>query len=128
MMCSLMRVVVEMILLLIEDDAVCKKVAHESLGVKFVILNLINEEIQREADFEEQFVQDCLWVWFSLCDVSNQGAFDVVASNGLDLLYYVCECKPSLVVICLKIMRVLLIKFPAIILASFLNAQNLKQM
>jgi hypothetical protein len=123
-----MRVAVEMILLLIEEDSVSQRIVHEALGVKFVMLNLINEEIQREVEFEEQYVQDCLWIVLNTCGVSNQGARDMQAANGIDLLYYVCETKPSLSSVCLKIMRVVLSKFPAIVLQSFLSPSNVNQM
>jgi hypothetical protein len=123
-----MRVVVEMILLLIEEDSVSAKIVHDSLGVKFVLLNLINEEIQHEVEFEEQYVQDCLWILLNICGISNQGALDVVAANGVDLLYYVCECKPGLATMSLKVMRVVLTNYPTIMLAPFLNPHNVKQL
>ena len=118
----------EMILLLIEEDHVSAKIVHDSLGVKFVLLNLINDEIQHEVEFEEQYVQDCLWILLNICGISNQGALDVVAANGVDLLYYMCESKPGLVTMSLKVMTVVLTNYPTIMLAPFLNPHNVKQM
>ena len=123
-----MPVVVELLLLLIEEHPASQKTVHDVLGVKFVLLNLINEELQRNSDFEEQYIQDCLWLLLSVCGVSNQGALDVVAANGVDLLYFLCETKPSLVSICLQIMRALLSFSPAVMLPPFVSAENLKQL
>jgi hypothetical protein len=123
-----MPVVVELLLLLIEAHPASQRTVHDVLGVKFVLLNLINEELQRNSDFEEQYIQDCLWLLLNVCGVSNQGAMDVVAANGVDLLYFLCETKPSLVSICLQIMRALLSFSPAVMLPPFLSAENLKQL
>ena len=123
-----MPVVVELLLLLIEEHPASQRTVHDVLGVKFVLLNLINEELQRNSDFEEQYIQDCLWLLLNVCGVSNQGALDVVAANGVDLLYFLCETKPSLVSICLQIMRALLSFSPAVMLPPFLSAENLKQL
>lgn len=123
-----MPVVVELLLLLIEAHPASQRTVHDVLGVKFVLLNLINEELQRNSDLEEQYIQDCLWLLLNVCGVSNQGALDVVAANGVDLLYFLCETKPSLVSICLQIMRALLSFSPAVMLPPFLSAENLKQL
>ena len=123
-----MPVVVELLLLLIEEHPASQRTVHDVLGVKFVLLNLINEELQRNSDLEEQYIQDCLWLLLNVCGVSNQGAMDVVAANGVDLLYFLCETKPSLVSICLQIMRALLSFSPAVMLPPFLSAENLKQL
>ena len=123
-----MPVVVELLLLLIEAHPASQRTVHDVLGVKFVLLNLINEELQRNSDLEEQYIQDCLWLLLNVCGVSNQGALDVVAANGVDLLYFLCETKPSLVSNCLQIMRALLSFSPAVMLPPFLSAENLKQL
>ena len=123
-----MPVAVELLLLLIEAHPASQRTVHDVLGVKFVLLNLINEELQRNSDLEEQYIQDCLWLLLNVCGVSNQGAMDVVAANGVDLLYFLCETKPSLVSICLQIMRALLSFSPAVMLPPFLSAENLKQL
>ena len=106
-----MRVAIELLLLLIDGDVASQKIAHYALGVKFVMLSLINVEVQSQIDFDEEYVQDCLWVLLNTCVLSEQGALDVAAINGTELLLYLCESRTSLVLMCLKIVRLLVVGY-----------------
>ncbi len=117
-----MHVAVELLLLLIDSDAASQKVVHDAIGVKFVLMNLMNVEIQKASDFDDQYMQDCLWILFNICVVSNQGALDVVSCNGVDLLLYLCDTYASLVVVCLSVIRALVSNFPDIMFASLVDA------
>ena len=108
-----------------DDDAAARKIVHDVLGVKRVMLNLINTEIRRAVDFDVQYVKDCLGVALRMCDVTAQGAADCVAVKGTDLLLYLCECRPNLVGICLRIMSLLLQKSSALLMPSFMDKANL---
>jgi hypothetical protein len=117
-----MHVAIELLLLLIDSDAASQKVVHDAIGVKFVLMNLMNVEIQKASDFDDQYMQDCLWILFNICVVSNQGALDVVSCNGVDLLLYLCDTYASLVVVCLSVIRALVSNFPDIMFASLVDA------
>jgi hypothetical protein len=106
-----MRVAIELLLLLIEDDNTSQRTTHEVLGVKFILLSLINVEIQSQTDFDEQYVQDCLWVVLNTCIMSHQGAIDLAEVNGTELLLYLCESRPSLAFMSLKIIRLLVVGY-----------------
>ena len=106
-----MRVAIELLLLLIDGDVASQKITHDCLGVKFVMLSLINVEVQSQVDFDEEYVQDCLWVLLNTCVLSEQGALDVAAINGTELLLYLCESRPGLGLMCLKIIRLLVVGY-----------------
>lgn len=116
-----MRVAVELLLLLIDGDVASQRVVHDVLGVKFLLLRLINAEIQRGFDFDDQYIQDALLIVLNTCVISDQGAVDVAAANGVDMLLYLCESRPNLVVLCLKIMRLIVCTHPDVVFASFVD-------
>jgi hypothetical protein len=69
---SAVHVAVELLLLLIDGDAASQKIVRDTLGVKFVLMSLINVELQSGSDFDEEYMQDCLWIVLSVCGASNQ--------------------------------------------------------
>lgn len=115
-------------MLLIDGDAVAAQMAHQVLGVKFILISLINVEIQKSFDIDEQYIMDCLCLVLETCNVSKQGAIDCAATKGVELLLYLSESYPNLVLICLKIVRLLLCSFPAVMLSSFFDKANLAHM
>ena len=108
-----------------DNDAAARKIVHDVLGMKRVMLNLINTEIQRAVDFDVQYVKDCLGVALKMCDVTAQGAADCVAVKGTDLLLYLCETCPDLVGVCLRIMALMLQKSAALLVPSLMDKTNL---
>jgi hypothetical protein len=116
-----MRVAVELLLLLIDGDVASQRVVHDVLGVKFLLLRLINVEIQRGFDFDDLYIQDALLIVLNTCVISDQGALDVAAVNGVDMLLYLCESRPNFVVLCLKIMRLIVCNHPDVVFASFVD-------
>ena len=118
---SVMRVAVELLLLLIDGDVASQRVVHDVLGVKFLLLRLINAEIQRGFDFDDQYIQDALLIVLNTCVISDQGALDVAAVNGVDMLLYLCESRPNLVLLCMKIVRLIACNHPDVVFPSLVD-------